>query len=99
MAEVKYLQELDRLGAREKREKAASDKAKEKQFRENREMERVQRQAYTTQLKNSIVAGVENRIDAKKKMLEVQDKSTVSRLEMRRVEKERHAARKRQVRV
>ena len=44
------------------------NRLREKQARERREFERVQREQYTKQLKTSILTGLENQTDAKKKV-------------------------------
>lgn len=98
--EVRKLQEMDRNLARQKKENDEINKQREKQARERREADRVQREQYTKQLKTSIMAGLDNKMEQKKRVLDIRDKNMEDRveqtrrerdalLEQRRVEKER----------
>ena len=95
-AEIKRLQELDQELAHQKMEDDVRNRLKEKQARERRELERVQREQYTKQLKNSIMSGLENQTEAKKKVLSIRDKTTEDRLEQTRRERDRFMAQKRE---
>lgn len=87
--EVRKLQEMDRELARKKKENDEINRQKEKQNRERREADRVQREQYTKQLKTSIMAGLENKTEQKKRVLDIRDKNMEDRVEQTRREKER----------
>lgn len=94
--EIRRLQILDKQLALEKKEIQIQNKLREKQSNEKKEFERVQREAYTKQLKNSIVSGIDNEIYTKKKMLEIRDKNTKNRLLQAKKERDKEKALKQQ---
>lgn len=80
MREVRRLQEMDAAMAQEKKEREIMRRKMEKQRNEQREMERVQREQYTKQMKDTIMKGVNDQIDSKKRIQELRDKNTAQRL-------------------
>lgn len=87
--EIRQLQRMDQQYAIEKTEKELENKRREKERREQMEFERVQRTAYTQQLKQSIVHGIDTKIDAKKQVLELREMTIKERQEEARKEHER----------
>ena len=94
--EVRTLQEIDRKRAIEKAEQDRQNKIKEKQRREQMEFERVQRTEYTKQLKQSIVTGIDTKIDSRKKTLSLREMMVAERQEEARREKERQIQERRE---
>lgn len=96
MKELKLLQAKDAEYAREKARQEVERKKMEKAHRERCEAERVQRLQYTIQMKNSIVQGIENKIDSRKQVLEMREKNLMQRQEEARRERMQENERRRQ---
>lgn len=93
---IHQLQLMDSEIAKQKKIQDEQNRLREKRARERRELERVQREEYTKQLKNSIISGLENKTEAKKKVLEIRDKNMQDRVEQTRREREQMLERRRQ---
>jgi hypothetical protein len=89
LREIRRLQELDAVYAQELKEKEIQRRKLEKERNEQRELERVQRENYTRQMKETIVKGINDQIDSKKRILELRDKNVQERLDQETAERNR----------
>lgn len=78
-AELKRLREIDGVYALQKKKDNIERMLRDKQYRESREAERLQREAYTQRIKQSIIDNAENKINTKKRILEIRDKNIEDR--------------------
>ncbi len=80
LQDIKKAQQQFQLAAIRRSEEEAENKRKEKIFREQKEEERVQSMKYTQQMRESIMASIENKFDNRKKTCEVRAKSEEARI-------------------
>lgn len=92
--DIRRLQALDLKMALEKKEQEDLNKVKERERMERKEFDRVQRAQYTKHLVSSIVAGMESEQETKKKLFDIREQSTTSRLNSFQREREDEIARR-----
>lgn len=92
---IKALQILDARYAMQKAEEEEQRRRDMKAANERREADRVARQEYTKQMKDSIFQNLEEKTNNKKKIVELRDKLIADRLEQSRFSRAKEAENRR----
>lgn len=90
--EIKKLQAMDAEDAVKKKERGREHWLKEKEGREKRENDRLKREEYTKHIKNSIMKSLEDKADARKRLIDLQTKENEDRVREAREQKEAEQA-------